>query len=233
MKEVQYSYILDEKGPWGISLKSWLDHQSLALMVIDMQNYMTNARYSGKWSAAGSDNYYYNRLENIVLPNIGKLLSKFRNLNLKVIYLRIASARRDLSDVPGLTRKRLSNDLHDCKGKSYHLYHDEKASQIDERIKPRNEDIVISKTSSGAFNCSEIESVLRQHKISSIIFTGGLTEACVSSTLRAAFDKGYLCILAEDACVSSKIINHDVESDIIRSYFGWVTSTEELLSLIG
>jgi nicotinamidase-related amidase len=126
VEDIRYNYQLDEKGPWGISLKSWLKKESLALMIIDMQNYMTSPCYSGKWSASGSDDYYYHRLENIVLPNIQKLISKCRSLGIKIILLRIASTKRDLSDVPGITRKRLADELYDREGKGYHLYHDEK-----------------------------------------------------------------------------------------------------------
>ena len=200
-------------------------------MIIDMQNYMTSPKYSGKWSASGSDDYYYHRFVNTVLPNIQKRISKCRSFDSKIISLRITSAKRDLSDVPGITRKRLAGELVDCEGKGYYLYHDEEASQIDERIGYTKDDIIICKTSSGAFNCSNIEHVLLENNIASIIFTGGLTEACVSSTLRAAFDKGYLCILPEDACISSKKINHEVEVDIIQNYFAWVTNTEELLNM--
>jgi len=51
--------------------------------------------------------------------------------------------------------------------------------------------------------------------ISRIIFTGGLTDACVSSTVRQAWDRGYLCTVAEDACIASNKDDHDAEIKIL------------------
>lgn len=231
MNEYKYDYILNKDGPKGISVKSWLDTNKLALVIIDVQNYITDKRYRGKYSSDGADDYYYTRLENTVLPNILKIIKRFRELKIKIVYTRIASQSRRLEDVPGLGRKYLADENNlDEDGKKWTLYFDEHSSEVDKRIKPLAEDIVIMKTGSGAFSSSEMDLILRNNNISRLVFTGGLTDACISSTVRGAFDRGYLSTIIEDACITSTKEDHDAALRSLDKFYGWVTSTGDLLS---
>jgi nicotinamidase-related amidase len=230
MIEYQFDYELDPQGPRGISKESWLSRDQLGLIVIDVQNYITLPRFSGAWTADGGDDYYYKRLNDVVLPNLLTLIGVFRRLGRPVVYTRIASANRNLLDVPGLARKVLGLETKDIEGKSYHLVRDEFASEIDARIAPQAGDVVVLKTGSGAFGCSDLDSVLRNNGISRLVFTGGLTDACVASSVRGAYDRGYLCTIAEDACITSSHEDHVAALRSLRKFFGWVTTTDEVVS---
>jgi len=223
-------YILDINGPHGISVKSWLNRDHLALIIVDMQNYMTDYQLSSQWSAGNSEEYYFTRFEKIVLPNIQILREYFNRIRQPVIFLRIAYTDEQLRDVPaGLSRKRLAGDLFDRSGNPFVLQESATASQIDHRLAPEPEDMIISKTSSGAFCTSELDLILRSNGISSLVFTGGITEACVSSSFREAFDRGYLCTLAEDGCISSSEKNHESTVKILGRFFGWTTVTQNII----
>lgn len=225
-----FDFIKDKNGPHKIAEKSYLEKEKLALMVIDMQNYMTDHLYTGKWSSRGSEDYYYNRTEKTVIPNIVKLIDFFRKKDLKVIYTRITSTNKSFADVPSTAKKNLVDEENiDTNGKKWTLYVEDNASFIEERLKPSPDDIVIFKGGSGAFCSSELDLILRSNNISRLIFTGGLTDACVSSTLRQAWDRGYLCIAAEDACIASCKEDHDAEIRILGKYYAWVAATDELL----
>jgi nicotinamidase-related amidase len=227
----KYDFILDKEGPKGISLESWLEKEKLALIIIDMQNYMIDRKYRGKYSANGSDDYYYSRFENIVLPNILKLIKKFRELRLKIIYTRIASLDKNHADVPGLSRKYLlDKDNTDTEGKRWTFYHTEHSNMIEDRIKPAQEDIVVLKTGSGAFCSSNMDLILRCNNISRLIFVGGLTDACVSSSVREAFDRGYLNTLVEDACITSTKEDHKYALKSLAKFYARVVDTKSLLS---
>ena len=78
-----FDFIVDKKGPHGISYASWLEREKLALLVVDVQNYITQKKYSGVWTTDGKDEYYYSRLNDVVLPNIKKLIERFRSLKLR------------------------------------------------------------------------------------------------------------------------------------------------------
>ena len=227
--DVFYSFLPDPKGPKGISLSSWLNPSATALVIVDMQNYMTDRKYTSRWSADGGDDYYFTRLEQICLPNIRRLIKGFRERGSRIIYLRIAYSDPHLADVPaGVSRKRLAEELIDAGGTKYSLHEDEYASRIDSRIEPEPGDIIVRKTSSGAFCTSTLDLTLRSNNISSLVFVGGITEGCVASTLREAFDRGYLCTLVEDGCISSKERYHRASVEMLENYFAWVVSTADI-----
>ena len=232
MEKVRYDFRLDPEGPRGIARGSWLETEKLALMVIDVQNYITLPRFSGHWTADGGDDYYYVRAFEVVLPNIQKLVHVFHRLGRPVVYTRIASLNENLLDVPGLSRKVLAEETFDAEGKPYRLTYDAVASQVDERFPPAPGDIVICKTASGAFACADTDSILRNNGISRLVFTGGLTDACVASSVREAYDRGYLCTVAEDACLTSSAEDHQAALRSLAKFFGWVTSTEEILAAL-
>lgn len=226
----KFDFIFDKNGPHSISVSSYLEKNKLALMVIDMQNYMTDYNYKGKWSSRDSEQYYYNRTNKIVLPNIMRLLEFFRKNNIMIVYTRIASMDRNFSDVPSTSKKNLVDEENvDINGKRWTLHEQDRASFIEEKLKPLNNDIVMLKTASGAFCSSEIDLVLRSNNISRIIFCGGLTDACVSSSVRQAWDRGYLCTVAEDACISSCSKDHDAEIKILGKYYAWIASSAEIM----
>jgi nicotinamidase-related amidase len=227
-----YDFDTDPNGPRGIATSSWLEPGRLALLVIDVQNYITLPRYSGAWTADGGDAYYYPRLSGTVLPNLQRLIQAMHSLGRPVVYTRIASLNANLRDVPGLSRKVLAEEIRDVAGKPYHLHADEHASQIDERIAPEHRDLVICKTASGAFCSADTDSVLRNNGVSRLVVAGGLTDACVASTVREAFDRGYLCTLAEDACIAASAEDHDAALRSLRKFYAWVTDTNTILGLL-
>jgi len=231
MEKYFFDFTLDKYGPHKISRASYLEKSKLALMVIDMQNYMTEHTYTGKWSSRGSEDYYYNRAEKTVIPNIIRLINCFRENSLKVIYTRIASLDEAFADVPSTAKKNLVDEENiDINGKRWTLHEKDRASFIEERLKTAAGDIVVLKGGSGAFCASEMDLILRSNNISRLVFTGGLTDACVSSSLRQAWDRGYLCSVAEDACIASCSQDHDAEIRILGKYYAWVASTREILS---
>ena len=228
-----FDFELDKNGPHGILEECYYEKDKLALVIIDMQNYMTQYRYSGKWSSRGAEDYYYIRCEKLIIPNLIKIIDFFRKNNIRIVYTRIASQDKNFSDTPSTSKKNLVDDENiDKEGKRWNLFKDEDSSQIDSRIKPEENDIVIMKTGSGAFCSSEIDLILRNNNISRLIFSGGLTDACVSSTIRQAWDRGYLCTILEDACISSSMEDHNAEINILQKYYAWSVKTSEIIDLI-
>jgi nicotinamidase-related amidase len=110
------------------------------------------------------------------------------------------------------------------------MHDKEYASQIIKKLEPEEEDIIITKVSMGAFSSSDINGILRSNEISSLVFSGGYTDACVDSTVREAADRGYLCTVAEDACISNVEEDHNAALKILDKYFIWVTGTDKILA---
>jgi nicotinamidase-related amidase len=75
-----------------------------------------------------------------------------------------------------------------------------KEAEILEELSPRPGDLVISKTTASAFPSTNLEWVLKNLGINTLIGTGIVTSGCVEHTMREAGDRGYLGIVVEDGC---------------------------------
>ena len=104
------------------------------------------------------------------------------------------------------------------------------APPIDELAPIRNE-IVLPKTSSGVFNSTNIDYVLRNLGIRYLIVAGVVTDQCVDMAVRDAADRGYLVSVPGDACATYTQERHD---NALKAYGGycWVTDTDTVVSRI-
>ncbi len=68
--------------------------------------------------------------------------------------------------------------------------------------------------------------------IESLVITGVATNSCVETTARDASDRGYNCILIEDACCARSQDRHDMTMMTFASLFGKVMYTEEALEYL-
>lgn len=103
------------------------------------------------------------------------------------------------------------------------------AQPIDE-LTPIDNEIVLPKTSSGVFNSTVIDYVLRNMGIARLIVAGVVTDQCVDMAVRDAADKGYLVSLPEDACATYSPERH---SGALKAFGGycWVTDTDTVVAL--
>ena len=100
------------------------------------------------------------------------------------------------------------------------------------RLRPRANEIVIDKPGYSAFHGTDLETSLVSRGISQLIITGITTEVCVSSTLRSAVDRGYVCYTVADACASAYSDLHDAALRMIAvegGVFGTVVESIEVL----
>jgi nicotinamidase-related amidase len=171
-----------------------IEHHNTALLCIDMQ-YLDAARGYGVFAdveAAGmpleAQDYYFDRLENTVFPNVRRLQDAFRAHRLEVVHTRIQSLTRDGRD-RGPGHKRLG--LHAAPGS--------KEAEIMPEVAPVGDEIVINKTASGVFTSTNLEYVLRNMGITGLFVVGVYSNECVSTAVRDACDLGFHVTLIGDA----------------------------------
>ena len=107
----------------------------------------------------------------------------------------------------------------------------EKAMFLDE-VSPAKGELVFSKTNGGAFTGTNLDFVLRNMDIESIIVAGFLTDQCVLATAISGADIGYDVLLVEDACTGTTKENHDAVIRLAKDVFLKVKSTAELLRIL-
>jgi nicotinamidase-related amidase len=93
-------------------------------------------------------------------------------------------------------------------------------------------DLLITKRSWGAFYGTELDQQLRRRGIRTIVLGGVATNFGVESTARAAFDRGYELIFAEDAMSSLNAEAHNFAVQNIFPRMGRVRTVEEVLTAL-
>ena len=74
-------------------------------------------------------------------------------------------------------------------------------SQICDLMKPDEGEIVVKgKTGLCGFVSTNLDFILRQNRIHNIILGGFLTNCCVESTMRTAYENGYRVYTMKDCC---------------------------------
>jgi biuret amidohydrolase len=209
-----------------------LDATATALVVIDMQRDFLEP--GGFGELLGND---VSRLGRIVEP-VKQVLSAARSAGMLVIHTR-EGHRSDLSDCPPtkLARGRLECGIGSHGPKGRVLVRGEEGHDIVDELRPIAGEVVLDKPGKGSFYATDLEHVLRNAHINSLIVTGVTTEVCVHTTVREANDRGFECLVLED-CVASYFPDfHRAALEMICAQggiFGWVTHSSELLaSLVG
>jgi len=168
-----------------------------ALIVIDMQRDFIER--GGFGEALGND---VSRLAAIV-PTVRELLAWARAHGIRVVHTR-EGHRPDLADCPPAKRQRGRPSLRigDAGPMGRILVDGQPGNDIVPVLAPRPGETVIVKPGKGAFYATKLDVLLRSHRITHLILAGVTTEVCVQTTMREANDRGYDCLLVEDATES-------------------------------
>jgi nicotinamidase-related amidase len=173
------------------------DAKTIALIVIDMQRDF--AEPGGFGESLGND---VSRITAIV-PAVKALIAGFRDAGLPVIHT-MECHRPDLSDCPPAKRNRGTPTLRigDKGPMGRILIAGEPGTAILDEVAPIPGEIVIEKPGKGAFYATSLGETLERLGIRQLVFAGVTTEVCVQTSMREANDRGYDCLLAEDATES-------------------------------
>ena len=109
--------------------------------------------------------------------------------------------------------------------------------EIIPELAPLPNEPVVDKPGKGAFYETDLDLILQNRTIKTLIVCGVTTEVCVHTTVREANDRGYECLVLED-CVGSYFPEFQrVGIDMIKAQggiFGWVVdSNAAILALEG
>lgn len=74
--------------------------------------------------------------------------------------------------------------------------------EIHGSIAPRSGEPVTQKNFPNSFRATGLEATLRGDGIDHLVICGAMSHMCIDATTRAAFDLGFTCSVAEDACAT-------------------------------
>jgi len=207
-----------------------IDLDKTALVIIDMQRDFLEP--GGFGAALGND---VARLRAAVEP-CRAVLSAARKAGLLVIHTR-EGHRPDLSDAPPLKVNRGDPALRiGARGPMGRiLIRGEPGHDIIPELYPIAGEPVIDKPGKGAFCQTDLELMLRNRGIETLLVCGVTTEVCVNTTVREANDRGFRCIVIGDCCASYFPEFHEMGLAMIKAQggiFGWVSGSKPLLNTL-
>ena len=168
-----------------------------ALLMIDMQRDFIEP--GGFGEALGNN---VTRLQTAVEP-AARLLELCRARGILIVHTKEAH-RLDLGDCPPAKRLRGEARLRigDPGPMGRILIDGEPGNDFIAPCAPLPGEMVIAKPGKGAFYATDLEARLREQAITHLIVGGVTTEVCVQTSLREANDRGYECLLIEEATAS-------------------------------
>ena len=75
-------------------------------------------------------------------------------------------------------------------------------AQINEAVLPQGDEPVVTKNFPNSFRETGLKALLDEHSVQDVIVIGAMSHMCIDATTRAAFDHGFKCTVAEDACAT-------------------------------
>lgn len=207
-----------------------IDLSTTALVIIDMQRDFLEP--GGFGAALGND---VSRLQRAVGP-CRDVLAAARRVGILVIHTR-EGHRPDLSDAPPLKVERGDPAMRiGAPGPMGRiLVRGEAGHDIIQDLYPIAGEPVIDKPGKGAFYQTDLDLMLRNRSIETLLVCGVTTEVCVNTTVREANDRGFRCIVLADCCASYFPEFHDAGLAMIKAQggiFGSVSSSKALLNSV-
>jgi ureidoacrylate peracid hydrolase len=189
-----------------------IDPRRSALIIIDMQNAFVAE--GAPFEIAGA---------RAMIPDLERLITFARSHQMPIVWTQ--SDHRPpfggimLKKFPDIREKRVLW----AEDKTFQLY----PRMIQPRLGPHEH--VMLKHKFDAFFETDLDAVLRYHRIETIIVTGTATNACCESTARSAFMRDYQVAFPSDANATFDLAMHEASLKNVDLLFGRVMTVNELL----
>jgi len=75
-------------------------------------------------------------------------------------------------------------------------------AEINDSVTPQRGESIIPKHFPNAFRDTALQEQLQRLEVEEVIICGAMTHMCIDTTVRAAFDLGFRCLVLSDACAT-------------------------------
>jgi nicotinamidase-related amidase len=189
-----------------------------ALLLVDMQRIWLEPGADPSHPERGPDHYFYRQTSAETIPNQERLLKAARANGLEVIHTIIQSLTEDGRD------RSLDHKL-----TPIHIPPSLPEGLPAPALAPIGDEIMLPKTSSGVFNSTNIDYVLKNLGVRYLIVVGIMTDQCVDMAVRDAADRGYLVTCVADACCTKTPERHDTALHAFGGYC-WIADTDAVVA---
>ena len=104
-------------------------------------------------------------------------------------------------------------------------------AQVIEALRPREGDFVVKKRRYSAFFGTDLDLLLRELGVDTLILTGLVTNVCVQHTAADAFFRGYRLVVVSDCCEALTEEDHKRALEYMKAVYGAeIRTAEELMA---
>jgi len=155
-----------------------------------------------------------------IIPNVQKIIMKFRKQGLPVIFTRHAHRKGEETGQMGRWWK---DEL---------PWDGDKQSELIPEIKPEAGEPIITKRRYSAFERTEIEARLKGCNVNTVVLCGVMTHLCVETSARHAFILDFQPVVVSDACATQTEEHHKASLLNLSHGFAHVVDTRKIISML-
>ena len=218
-----------EASPYPWPYNGDLRPDNTALIVIDMQT-----DFCGKGGYVDKMGYDLSLTRAPIEP-IQNVLRAARSYGYHVMHTR-EGHRPDLTDCPPAKLTRGGKTFIGTPGPMGRiLVRGEQGHDLIHQLYPIAGEPVIDKPGKGSFHATDLQQILFDRGIKTLVVCGVTLEVCVHTTVREANDRGFECVVLSD-CVASYFPEFQrVGLEMIKAQgaiFGWVSNARNFIQAI-
>jgi len=191
--------------------------ETCALLVIDMQDEFVKPHWSPDWVPEATRQ----------VPRLSKLIEHCRSKNIPVIFT-VYSKTHNYMDRPR-TGKFMPGRYSNLDIDFSQFYQD---GNVWHELEPRDDEIVIRKSSYGAFYDTPLETILKNLKKDTVIITGTLTNYCCSTSARQAYERSFKVVFGSDVTAADAPELQEFELKVMRKGFAKVLTADEIIAAL-
>jgi nicotinamidase-related amidase len=221
--QVEGIYPWPYDGPWV--------PRSAALIVVDMQRDYLDPQ--GWFALTGGNTTPLTA----IVPMVGRVLAAARRAGIFVVFT-VEAYRPNLVNLPAnrLWRsERLGRPIGAEGPLGRHLVQGAPGTEMVAPLAPLMAEPVTPKSGKSVFIATDFDHLLRRRGIRNLIFSGIATDGAVQCSLRDANDRGYECLLLEDATASDVPAHHADQVHTLSlagGHYGSIAKVDDLLRVL-
>jgi len=197
-----------------------LDGNHTALLVVDMQRYFMEEPFAGACPVAQE-----------VVPNVNRLAAALRSRGGLVVWLQNAAPDEN-EESWSVLRERFSDGAARARWGALQQSADGFELWPGLGVDPGDARIVKHRYSAFISGSSNLDELLRERGIDSLLVAGVATNVCCESTARDAMMLNYRVLMVSDGCAAASDREHEAALGNFYLFFGDVQTTDEVIPRI-
>lgn len=106
-------------------------------------------------------------------------------------------------------------------------------AEICDLMKPADSDIICKgKTGLCGFQSTNLDFLLRQNDVKNVVLGGYLTNCCVESSMRSAYELGYKVYTMKDCCAATSVAAQEAAYEHTFGMFSFPTTSKDIIEAL-